>query len=255
MMTPRFLLVPWLFLVPWLCDAPAAEQRTGAFRLTDTIAAIAGAEAATGIADVIAPDEALSWEVYVPERYDAGRPPGLMVYISPTYSGEMPRGWDRVMEERNLIWIAANRSGNSEIVGRRAVLAQIAPAVIGRDYTIDPERIYLSGLSGGGKMASMVATEHANVFKGAIFNCGVEFWDRATPRYLDLIRKNHYVFVTGTLDQALEPTKKAHANYLDAGVTNSKLMVIRDMTHRNPNRYVFAEAVGYLDARLATASE
>lgn len=136
-----------------------------------------------------------------------------------------------------------------------AVTASDSPVAERYDPDSPPGLMYLSGLSGGGKMASMTASEHANLFKGAIFNCGVEFWDRATPQHIDLIRQNHYVFVTGTLDQALEPTRKVHARYLDAGVVNSKLMVIRDMTHRNPNRYVFAEAVAYLDARLQDAQE
>jgi hypothetical protein len=244
-----------LVLGPCLALAQSAAPLTGAFRVTETLAGIAGEDAAQKIAAVIAPDEPITWEVYVPEHYDAERPHGLMVYISPTQSGEMPRGWDRVMNEYKLIWVAANKSGNSEIVARRALLAQISPMLIGRDYNIDRERIYITGLSGGGKMASMVASEHANLFKGAIFNCGVEFWNRATPRHIDLLRKNHYVFVTGTHDQALEPTKKAYAKYLDAGVVNSKLMVIRDMTHRNPNRFDFAEAVAYLDARLAAATQ
>lgn len=230
--------------------AQSAAPQTGDFRITDTLARIAGQEAAARIAEVIPPDEPITWEVFVPPGYDAATPPGLMVYISPTQTGEMPRGWDTVMEEHNLIWVAANRSGNSVVVPRRAIFAQIAPVMINRQYTIDRERIYVTGLSGGGKMASMVATEHANLFKGAIYNCGVAFWDQKTPRHIDLIRQNHYVFVTGTLDQALEPTKKAHKRYLRAGVENSKLMVIEDMTHRNPNRYRFAEAVAYLDSRL-----
>lgn len=249
------LLAFCLVIGQCLAYAEVPGPATGAFRVSETLAGIAGNDAAGRIAGVIAPHEPITWEVYVPDHYDAARPPGLMVYISPTSSGEMPRGWDSVMDEYNLIWIAANESGNSEIVGRRAVLAQIAPAVIGRDYAIDQERIYISGLSGGGKMASMVAAEHADLFKGGIFNCGVEFWDRAEPQLIDVIRRNHYVFITGTLDQALEPTKDAHAKYLDAGVANAKLMVIREMTHRNPSRYHFADAVAYLDTRLAPASE
>ena len=246
----RRLVGLYLLVAPCLALSQAAGPQTGAFHISETLAGIAGAEAARSVADVVPPDEPITWEMYVPEHYDPERPPGLMVYISPTRSGEMPRGWDRVMDDHNLIWIAANRSGNSVIVGRRAIFAQLAPSVAGRRYELDSERIYVTGLSGGGKMASMVATEHANLFKGAIYNCGVEFWDRQTPRHIELIRQNHYVFVTGTLDQALEPTKKAHRNYLDAGVANSKLMVIRDMTHRNPNRYNFAKAVEYLDARV-----
>lgn len=40
---------------------------------------------------------------------------------------------------------------------------------------INHERVYLSGLSGGGKMANMVATDNAHLFKGAIYSCGVDF--------------------------------------------------------------------------------
>jgi predicted peptidase len=178
----RRLFCLCLFFGPCLALAQAAAP-SGAFRITDTLAGIAGGDTAQKIAAVIAPDEQITWEVYVPEHYDAERPHGLMVYISPTQSGEMPRGWDRVMNDYNLIWVAANKSGNSEIVARRAILAQVAPILIRRDYSIDRERVYITGLSGGGKMASMVASEHANVFKGAIFNCGVEFWDRATPQH------------------------------------------------------------------------
>ena len=101
----------------------------------------------------------------------------------------------------------------------------------------------------------MVAIEHADLFKGAIYNCGVNFWDKQTPRHIDLVRDNHYVFITGTYDGALKPTLRIHRKYLEAGVENAKLMVIREMTHRNPNRYDFAEAVAYLDARIGQITE
>ena len=69
------------------------------------------------------------------------------------------------------------------IFGRgRALYAVIAPTLIGADYQIDRSRIYLTGMSGGGKMASMVAVDHAHLFKGAVFNCGVEFWDKKPAR-------------------------------------------------------------------------
>ena len=55
---------------------------------------------------------------------------------------------------------------------------------------MNPERVYVSGLSGGGKMASMVAIDHAHLFKGAIYNCGVEFWD-SPPRRIAEIRRHH----------------------------------------------------------------
>lgn len=245
----------WLMAALGVCAVAAAddEAQTGEFRLTRSLADVVGVASARNAEAVLPPDQPISWEVYVPDSYDPDRPPGLMVYISPTQSGEIPRGWKTVMDDRNLIYVGANRSGNNVMVARRAIYAMIAPTLIGKHYQLDRERIYVTGLSGGGKMASMVATDHAHVFKGAIYNCGVDFWQNHPPTRYDEIKQNHYVFVTGTLDQALEPTKRVYSQYRKAGVENAKLMVIRDMTHKNPNRFDFDEAVQYLDSRLGNS--
>jgi predicted esterase len=246
-----------LLLMLLLCGtAPAQEPPTGherpdtgEFVLGLTLADLVSPETAEHLAGIIAADERIDWQVYVPASYDPSQPAGLLVYISPTPSGEIPRGWKPVLDEHNVIWIGADRSGNSELVARRVLFALLATSAIRRQYAIDEERVYLTGLSGGGKTASMVATDQAQLFRGAIYNCGVEFWDQE-PERIELIRQNHYVFVTGTYDQALRPTKRAHRSYLKAGVENSKLMVINKMTHRNPDSFEFEEALKYLDSRL-----
>jgi predicted peptidase len=119
---------------------------------------------------------------------------------------------------------------------------------VSRRYAIDAERVFISGLSGGGKTASMIATDYPQIFKGAIYNCGVELWDVETPQFIDQMRRNRFVFITGTHDQALEPTKEVYRAYRAAGIENSKLMIVRNMSHRNPGRYDFEEALSYLDA-------
>lgn len=243
----------WAILFLACASQPAIAEDSatlGSFRLSNTLAAVVGDETAERVSAVIPVDQQLTWEVYVPESYDDANPPGMMVYISPGNSGKIPRGWKAVLEEKNLIWIAANRSGNKAAVARRAIVAVVGPTLIEKQYNIDRDRIYVSGLSGGGKMASMVATDNAHLFKGAIYNCGVNFWDADVPDRINLIRQNHFVFVTGTLDFALEPTKKAYKQYKDAGVENALLMVVRGMNHKNPGRSKFAEAIDYLDSRI-----
>lgn len=224
---------------------------TGHRLLVATSADIAGETTAAQVASVLPPDENIEWQMYVPPAYDAAKPAGLLVYVSPLQSGEIPRGWSEVLDRHNVIWIGANRSGNNELVARRILLALLAVSAARKHYAIDAERIYISGLSGGGKTASMIATDQAQLFRGAIYNCGVEVWDTEEPERLDDMRRNRYVFVTGTYDQALEPTKRAYRAYRRAGVENSKLMVIRHMTHRNPDSYEFEEALQYLDTRDA----
>lgn len=223
---------------------PAA--RTGTFEIERTLAEVLGEERATSIAAIQPPDQAVSWVVHVPEGYDPADPPGLLVYISPIQSGRVPQDWERVLESRNLIWVSANKSGNQVHVQRRALYAVIAPTLIGADYEIDRKRIYLTGMSGGGKMASMVAVDHAHVFKGAVYNCGVEFWDNK-PARLEQVKANRFVFVTGEYDQALRPTQRVHKRYRKAGVENVKLMVIEGMGHENPPWREMDEALAFLD--------
>ena len=205
-----------------------------------------GEERAADLTAIVALDRPVSWEVYVPEGYDPADPPGLLVYISPIQSGRIPDNWERVLESRNLIWVSANKSGNQVHVQRRALYAVIAPTLIGADYQIDQSRIYLTGMSGGGKMASMVAVDHAHLFKGAVYNCGVEFWDKK-PQRLEQVKANRYVFVTGEYDQALRPTRRVHGRYRKAGVENVKLMVIDGMGHENPPWQEMDEALAFLD--------
>ena len=231
-------------------DETGDSALRGEFRTRLTITQAAGAEVARSVGSVVPLDEIIAWEFYVPDDYRPEKPPGLMVYISPSPSGKIPRGWKAVLNRHNMIWVAARNSGNRVTVARRAIYALIATALADRRYNIDPERVYLSGFSGGGKVASMVAIDHPHLLKGAIYNCGVKFWDQHPPGQPGLVGQNHYVFVTGSKDHALELTKTVHKKYLESGVANSKLMVIRRMTHKNPRGPDFEQALQYLDSRV-----
>ena len=73
---------------------------------------ILGDDAGTLFRSAVDPNEINEWAVYVPESYDPGSPPGLLVFISPTESGRMPGRYRQVLDDHNLIWIGANHSGN-----------------------------------------------------------------------------------------------------------------------------------------------
>ena len=247
------LLISGLLII--VCaGVQGGEPKLGAYQLERTLTDVLGEQRAAGLSGIWPPDRPVSWEIVVPESYDPASPAGLLVYISPLPHGRMPPRWEKVLAAKNLIWVSANKAGNSVNVQRRALFAVIAPTLIRSAYVIDPQRIYVTGLSGGGKMASMVATDHANLFKGAIYNCGVEFWDRHPPRRFEEIKQNRYVFITGEHDQARRPTRRVHGRYRKAGVTGVKLMVIPGMGHENPPAKEFAEAIDFLDARLGPAS-
>ena len=155
------------------------------------------------------------------------------------------------MDERNLIWISANDSGNRVLAPRRALTAILALYAIQREYALDEERVYVAGLSGGGKMASMIATDYARTFDGGFFICGVEPWETDEPQELETMRSNRYVFLAGERDQALKPTKRVYRQYRKAGVSDTELIVVPGMGHGSPPHREISRAIEFLDTGVS----
>jgi len=126
---------------------------------------------------VLEPDDPISYEVYLPDN-DSTEKPGVFVYVSPMKTGRIDSRWREVMDQQNLIYIAANRSGNKIATIRRMVMAIFALKALAQDYEFDTNHISISGFSGGGRVASRLATQYPEVFTGALYICGVDFWKK-----------------------------------------------------------------------------
>lgn len=227
----------------------SSSVKTGEITISYTLKALLGEKAANAYAAIISPDEVVEWSVYVPRNYNPNKPTGVLVFIHPSDTGEMPTDWAQVLEQHNLIWIAARRSGNKINSRLRVTYAIVGPMIINRQYNVDPSRVYVSGFSGGGRIASLVATNYANIFKGAIFNSGVNFWGKEKPDLFKAMQNNRYIFITGTKDFNLRDTKSVYKKYLKSGISNIKLINILGMGHRNPNAKNFNKAIVFLDER------
>lgn len=134
------------------------------------------------------------------------------------------------MADTNMIWIAANRSGNSVSAQRRVTFALLATVLAKKNYNIDTERVYLSGFSGGGRIASEIAPAYPQLFNGAIYHCGVNFWNEA-PTNLELVRNNRFVFITGSEDFNRRETRRIFGAYQKAGVDKVTLIDVTHMGH------------------------
>jgi len=118
-----------------------------------------------------------TFEVFVPESYDAEKPAGLLVWISPVSSGGLGRPENlKSLEAGNLIWIGANNSGNDRWHWYRTGLALDAASNMQELYSIDPERIYIAGYSGGGRVASALALLYPDVFRGGAYFFGSNYF-------------------------------------------------------------------------------
>jgi hypothetical protein len=144
--------------------------------------------------------------VYVPPQ----APPsgyGLLVFVPPWNEAALPPGWGPVLDRHGVIFVSAARSGNDvSVLGRREPLALIGAANIERRYKIDPERVYIGGLSGGSRIAMRIALGYPDVFRGAFLNAGSDpIGDTEIPLpprdlFLKFQESIRLVYVTGDAD-------------------------------------------------------
>lgn len=257
-------LIIFVFLLLATSSAMADVPRTGAFTtsfsqttpLADqhVVASRLGmGEGAAGQGIVPAGE---SWHVYVPDTYTGAEAYGVLVWISPSDSGELPSGWEYALREHKLIYVAADKSGNAQdVVTRRVPLALTGLTGIEAAYKVDSARVYVGGFSGGGITASHIAAAYADVFTGGLFvstSHGIGTADMPVPalsNYQAMLSRGRYVFTAGSeeTDNQIMTTRAVDA-FRALCVLRVKYLHIPNAGHGNLESRTFQQALKYLDA-------
>ena len=240
----RFILAATVLILAR--PAMAQTPQTGTFAVTDTPAALIGNQA-TAYAAMTSVDTPVTFVVHVPATYDPSHPPGILAYISPTASGDMPAGWADVLDRDNLIWISARDSGNDVETRRRIYDVILALAVVQHRYAFDGRRVYLAGFSGGGRTASEMMATAPYLFDGAIYICGAEFHRARTDELAARMMDDRYVFVTGGGDFNRSEIRSTWRAYVKAGAGQAHLMDLDKLPHVLPDADGLAAAITALD--------
>lgn len=230
-----------------LPGAVIAEEQPGGddLQIQTTPVQLLGEQQAARYEKILPPEESISWEVYVPKNESAEKP-GVLVYISPMQTGRIDSRWRAVMDQQNLIYIAANDSGNQVPTIRRVVLATMAVKALAEQFSFDPGQIFVAGFSGGGRTASLVATQYPEAFAGALYICGVDFWNRKKTPNVERVIQNRFVFLTGSKDFNRRETFQIRKRYIKAGAQHTKLIVVPGMAHKHPDTQFMMEAMQFL---------
>lgn len=208
-----------------------------------------------------------SFETYVPADYDGSRPYGLFVWISASPSGKVHKPWVEILDKRHLIWIGANNAGNARAVLPRLGLALDAVHNMKSKYSIDPQRIYVSGASGGGRCASIVGVCWPDVFSGGFYMIGCDyfrdlptgepnkFWVRsyltpATALLTKAKRDSYHVLLTGETDMNRPQTKANYElGFQKDGFQHVAYVEVPAMGHQPPPADWFEKGLDFLDER------
>lgn len=147
-----------------------------------------------------------NYAAYVPENMPADGY-GLLVFIPPWDRAWVPTGWDHVLEMFGVIFVAAGHSDNDQrIFERRLPLALIAAQEMQKRYKINPAKIIIGGMSGGGRAAERTALAYPDVFKLVYLAAGsdqIGVAELAAPPkdLMHQMQENKIVFSTGVDDK------------------------------------------------------
>lgn len=148
------------------------------------------------------------FDLYVP----AGAPPpegyGLLVFVAPWSEPTRPRVWREPLDRHRLIFVSAQGSGNDKtIIDRRLPLALLAYENVRARFPVNDQRVYVTGLSGGSRVAEIAALAYPDIFRGAILNAGADPIDGRDGIYkppAELFRAfqhSRLVYITGEQDK------------------------------------------------------
>lgn len=227
------------------CAASAhAQQSPVTTELSATLETLFSPEEAAGLAKTLPLDRRVLFRAWLSESKD----PGVLIFVSPTDSGEPPATWLPLLQQKQLSWIAAVGFGNQRLSAQRVLAAMMALELV-RKSALDRNRIYIGGMSGGGRIASETATRFPQKFTGALYIVGANFWMPKDTRLRQRAAANRYVFITGEKDFNRSEMRRVYSIYQSSGLASSLLMDLPAYAHQYPDVEQLGKAIDFLDAR------
>jgi len=199
--------------------------------------------------------------VRVPKRTGPAGRFGVLVWLDPTPSGRPPGVFNEACDELGLICVGAQNVGNGRPAVERLQLALDALATIEARYPIDRDRVYATGMSGGGRLSSMLWGTFPDVFAGAVPIVGCNHYERISigdgkawpagfkgPKgeLLRMLKRNRIAPMSGPLDFNYEQTK-AYVDEFERDGIDVRFFEYADMAHVMPTPERFAEAIAWVD--------
>lgn len=187
---------------------------------------------------------------------------GLIVFVSPIARWPLTYDWKKVLDRSGYIYVSAQRSGNSQnVYERRIPLALHALENVKARYPIDPERVIISGFSGGSRTAIRIAAAYADQFTGALLIGGAKVMgeeDFAPPPVeimTQLQRRMRVVYSTGAHDM---PNLRLDGRSREALISRCVAGVYKiseaNISHEVPNRKILERVLKRLEQPLDDAA-
>ncbi len=188
-----------------------------------------------------------TYELFVPDRKDPKKPTPAIIFIS---SGDEPSGWkafEAVCKEKGFVFIGLRGAGNNVPPPKRVRIALDCLDDVRRQLPLDADRTYISGFSGGARIACAIGFALPEYFGGILPVCAAgDLRDESWLRHR-LTDRVSAALITGETDfNRGEVERWKGVMWKDIGI-RTRVWTQPKMGHAMPPAATLTDVVKWLD--------
>ncbi len=190
--------------------------------------------------------EKQKYQFFAPSKTDPKRPMPLIVFIP---AGADPAGWNvlkSLCEKEGILFASPHGAGNSTPASQRSRIILDVLDDIRRNYTIDADQTYLTGFSGGGRMACSLAFCLPEYFGGVFPICGTNPLPNVTYLRHRVRDRLSAAFLTGEKDFNRKENELYMQPWFEELGIRTKVWVAANLGHSLPPEKLLAEAYAWM---------
>lgn len=191
-----------------------------------------------------------TYELYVPKKLASRQAAPLIVFVPPSPKSSVGRLWKDACEKHGVILSGVHNVANRTPMPKRVRIVMDVLDDVRRRFKIDPDRTYISGFSGGGRVACSIAFALPEYFGGVIPVCaGGDLRKESWLRHR-VISRISIAQLTGQRDFNRGECERLHQTEMDEVGVRCKTWVVPNLGHGIPNSGVLDEALTWLEEDL-----
>jgi pimeloyl-ACP methyl ester carboxylesterase len=192
-----------------------------------------------------------TYELYVPSRKSAKSLLPLVLFLSPGNDGGTGKSFARLAQARGWLYAAPANAGNDCPPRRRIRIILDVLDDLRRHFPVDPDRTYITGFSGGGRIAGAIAFALPELFGGIIPVCAGGFPRDESWLRQRVVERLSVALVTGATDFNRGEVERLRGPFLkDVGV-RTRVWTVAGMGHAMPDEKNLTGPVNWLEEGLA----
>ena len=191
-----------------------------------------------------------TYERFVPTKVAPGKKLPLIVFVPPGATSGAWRNFQPLCEQAGVVFAAPHNAGNDCPMPRRVRIVLDVLDDLRRQLPIDPDRTYITGFSGGGRVACHIAFALPELFGGVMPLCASESLREEPWLRHRVIDRLSVALVTGETDFNRGEVERYRGALLEGSGVRTKTWVVPALGHGVPAAAALTPVFQWLEQGL-----